>query len=123
MGKMYSLKEVKSCSKSYVLAINEALTAFQGKWKMPIIGTLLFGKARFKELERNIPKITARMLSKELRELELIGVVKRTVIDTTPVTVTYELTESGMALRKVVESMIQWGLQHREIMLDNRSAG
>ncbi|MBX2900288.1 MAG: helix-turn-helix transcriptional regulator [Cyclobacteriaceae bacterium] len=84
-----------------------------GKWKLPIIGSLLYGKKRFRELEREIPKITPRMLSKELKDLEVNGIVTRTVFDTIPVTVEYELTKSGLTLNTVLESMIMWGLQHR----------
>jgi DNA-binding HxlR family transcriptional regulator len=108
------LEEIKKCPVSYVLAINDTLNAFQGKWKMPIIGVLLFGKKRFKEIEREISKITPRMLSQELKDLEASGIVKRTVYDTTPVTVEYELTPSGKNLSSVVESMLAWGMQHRQ---------
>lgn len=106
--------QVKKCPTSYVLAIQDTLNAFQGKWKMPIIGTLLWGKKRFKEIEREIPKITPRMLSQELKDLEANGIISRSVYNTTPVTVEYELTESGKQLQHVVESMLEWGLQHRK---------
>jgi DNA-binding HxlR family transcriptional regulator len=110
-----NLKAIKKCSGTYILAVNDAKNVISGKWKLPIIGSLLFGKKRFKELEREIPKITPRMLSKELRELEINGIIIRTVYDSTPVTVEYELTKSGMALRNVLDVMIAWGLQHRKI--------
>jgi DNA-binding HxlR family transcriptional regulator len=109
-----TLRNIKKCPTSYVLAIQDTLNAFQGKWKMPIIGALLFGKKRFKEIEREIPKITPRMLSQELKDLEINGIVSRTVHNTMPVTVEYELTESGKQLSTVLEAMIEWGLQHRQ---------
>ncbi|PHN05415.1 winged helix-turn-helix transcriptional regulator [Flavilitoribacter nigricans] len=109
-----SLSDIKKCSTTYVLAINDALNVFQGKWKMPIIGVLLFGKKRFKEISHEIPKITPRMLSKELKDLEANGIVKRTVFNTMPVKVEYELTESGQSLHDVLEAMIEWGLDHRD---------
>lgn len=108
------LENVKKCPVSYVLAVQDTLNAFHGKWKMPIIGTLLFGKKRFKEIEREVRKITPRMLSQELKDLEVNGIVIRTVYNTTPVTVEYELTPSGRELHHVMESMITWGLQHRQ---------
>ncbi|MDP1814893.1 MAG: helix-turn-helix domain-containing protein [Leadbetterella sp.] len=108
------LENVKKCPVSYVLAVQDTLNAFHGKWKMPIIGTLLFGKKRFKEIEREVRKITPRMLSQELKDLEVNGIVTRTVYNTTPVTVEYELTPSGRELHHVMESMITWGLQHRQ---------
>ncbi|MCP9756679.1 transcriptional regulator [Lacihabitans sp. CCS-44] len=108
------LETVKKCPVSYVLAVQDTLNAFHGKWKMPIIGTLLFGKKRFKEIEREVKKITPRMLSQELKDLEVNGIVTRTVYNTTPVTVEYELTPSGQELHLVMEAMIHWGLQHRQ---------
>ncbi|MCF8323419.1 MAG: helix-turn-helix transcriptional regulator [Leadbetterella sp.] len=108
------LENITKCPVSYVLALQDTLNAFHGKWKMPIIGTLLFGKKRFKEIEREVRKITPRMLSQELKDLEVNGIVTRTVYNTTPVTVEYELTPSGRELHLVMESMITWGLQHRQ---------
>lgn len=64
-------------------------------------------------MQREIPKINSRMVSKELRELENNGVVKRTVYDTVPVTVEYELTESGKSFHKVLDAMIECGIEHR----------
>lgn len=114
MSPSIELRNVKRCADSYVLAINDTMNVVSGKWKLPIIGALFFGKKRFKELQRNIPKITPRMLSKELRELELNGIVTRTVRDTVPVAVEYELTKSGLSLSKVLDVMVEWGLEHRE---------
>lgn len=82
------------------------------KWKLPIIGTLLFGKKRFKELEREIPKIP-RVLSKALRCLGVSGIVTRTVYDSIPVTVEYEVTRLGKSLAKVLDVMVE----HHENML------
>lgn len=114
MSNHIDTEEVRACPRQFVLAINDTMNAISGKWKLPIIGTLLFGKKRFKELERNIEHITPRMLSKELKDLEVNGIVKRTVYDTTPVTVEYELTEAGMKLNAVLDSLIDWGLEQRK---------
>lgn len=114
MSRVSQLEKVKSCSGEFVLAVNDTMNVLSGKWKLPIIGSLLYGKKRFKELEREIPKITPRMLSKELKDLELNGIVNRTVYDTTPVTVEYELTKGGNSLKAVLEVMVEWGLQHRK---------
>jgi DNA-binding HxlR family transcriptional regulator len=115
------LDTIKKCSGTYVLAVNDTLNVVNGKWKLPIMGSLLYGKKRFKEMEREIPKITPRMLSKELKDLEANGIIKRTVYDTTPVTVEYELTESGNSFKMVLDVMVEWGLQHRDRMF-NKSA-
>jgi len=84
---------------------------------LPILGSILFGKKRFTDIQRNIPKITPRMLSKELKELELNGVLIRTVYDTTPVSVEYELSKSGKSITEVLDKMIEWGVEHRKSVL------
>jgi DNA-binding HxlR family transcriptional regulator len=117
MSRMSQLEQVKKCSGSYVLAVNDTMNVIKGKWKLPIIGSLLYGSKRFKELEREIPKITPRMLSKELKELELNGIVQRKAYNTMPVTVEYELTSSGKSFKKVLDVMVEWGLQHRKIVI------
>lgn len=117
MEKVMSFREAKSCPMQFVLAVNDTLNVINGKWKLPIIGSLLFDKKRFTEIQRNIPKITPRMLSKELKDLELNGVVKRTVYDTLPVTVEYELTASAKSLGDVLDTMVEWGLRHRKAVL------
>jgi DNA-binding HxlR family transcriptional regulator len=108
------LETLEKCPDSFVLAVNDTMNVLAGKWKLPIIASLLFGKKRFKELGRDVTKITPRMLSKELRDLEINGIVKRTVYNTVPVTVEYELTTSGHSFKKVLDVMLQWGLEHRK---------
>ncbi len=120
MSRTSKLDQVKNCSASYVLALNDTLAVVSGKWKTPIIGALFFGKKRFKELEREIPGITARMLSKELKELEAIGMVIRTVYDTMPVSVEYELTRSGKSFSRVMDVMVEWGIEHRECVMNKQ---
>ena len=114
MGKISQLKNFGECSSTYILAVNDTLNVINGKWKAAIISSLLFGKKRFGEMAKEIPKITTRMLSKELRDLEANGIVTRTVHDTIPVTVEYELTKSGRLFQNVLDVMLEWGLQHRK---------
>ncbi|WP_348797369.1 winged helix-turn-helix transcriptional regulator [Flavobacterium adhaerens] len=114
-----SFREAKSCPIQFVLAVNDTLNVINGKWKLPIIGSLLFEKKRFTDIQKNIPKITPRMLSKELKDLEMNGMITRTVYSTTPITVEYELTESAKSLGDVLDKMLEWGIQHREAVLSN----
>lgn len=114
-----NFKEIKSCPVQFVLSINDTMAVISGKWKLPIIATLLFGKKRYTEIQRNIPKITPRMLSKELKELELNGMVVRKVYDSTPVSVEYELSKSGQSITEVLDKMIDWGIKHRESVISN----
>ncbi|WP_300664831.1 helix-turn-helix domain-containing protein [Fluviicola sp.] len=122
MEQKISFEEAKACPIQFVLAINDTLNVISGKWKMPIIATLFFGKKRFTEIQRNINKITPRMLSKELKELELNGIVTRTVHDSIPVVVEYELTESARQLSDVMDSMIHWGINHRKGIIRENTA-
>ena len=118
--KMFTFKSAKSCPQQFVLALNDTLSVITGKWKLPIIGSLLYDKRRFTDIQRNIPKITARMLSKELKELELNGMVERIVYDTTPVSVEYELTKSAKSISEVLDKMLEWGLQHRKASIGKK---
>ncbi|MAU71977.1 MAG: transcriptional regulator [Pseudozobellia sp.] len=119
MSDLKDFLEVKKCPIRYVLAVNDTLNVISGKWKMPIIASLLYGKNRFKDLQENIEKITPRMLSKELKELELNGVVVRKVYDSTPVKIEYRLTESGKRIYSVMDAMVEWGLEHRKNVVDS----
>lgn len=105
--------KVQQCPKHYVMALTDTLNVMNGKWKLPIIASLLHGKTRFKDLQDNIDKITPRMLSKELKELEINGIVERKVYNQTPVLIEYLLTESGKSITSVIDSMIDWGMLHR----------
>lgn len=117
--KLIDINLVKKCPETYMLAVNDTLNVLAGKWKLPIMASLQFGKKRFKDLEREIPKITPRMLSKELRDLEVNGMLTRTVYDTFPVTIEYEFTASGQSFKKVIDAMVEWGIEHRKKVLEN----
>ncbi len=114
MAEFSTISEVRACPRRYVLAINDTLNVMSGKWKLPIIASILYGNHRYKDIQANIEKITPRMLSKELKELELNGVITRNVYDSTPVRIEYKLTESGRKILSVLEAMIEWGLAHRK---------
>src|ERR1700741_1987773 len=91
------LLEYSECTKM-ILPVRDALDILSGKWKLPILISLSFGNKRFKQIAREIPNITDKMLSKELRELEMNQLVKRTVYDSVPVTVEYSMTSYGKSL-------------------------
>lgn len=101
----------ESCSKAK-MAIRDTLDVVGGKWKLVLISVLRSGKKGFNELSREAG-ISPRILSKELQELEMNGLVSRKVCDTKPVTVQYELTEYSQSLNDVLVAMEKWGYQHR----------
>ena len=100
-----------------ILALWDAMDILNGKWKIAIMCSLNENKKRFKELQRHIGRITGKMLSKELKELEMNELVNRRVLNTKPVTVEYELTSYGATLEKVIEELVNWGTKHRKRIL------
>ncbi|HWZ22610.1 MAG TPA: helix-turn-helix domain-containing protein [Cytophagaceae bacterium] len=112
--------EHKSCGDSgdyaeKIRAIRDVMDFLSGKWKVQLIGTLRFsGKMRFMDLLRSTEGIAAKMLSKELQDLETNKLVKRTVCNTKPITVEYEITEYGKTLDKVIHEIVSWGTEHRK---------
>ena len=95
-------------------AVADALYAIGGKWKLRIIIALTDGNKRFNELQRLIDGISAKVLSAELKELELNEFVRRNVFTGTPVVVEYELTDYSETLTDVLHSLSEWGSMHRE---------
>lgn len=98
---------------SQLKAIHDTMDLLNGKWKITIIGCLNFGNKRFMDLQREVTGIGAKMLSKELQELEINGLVSRTVLNTKPVTVEYAITAYGETLRPILREMASWGQHHR----------
>lgn len=80
-----------------------------GKWKTLIVHTLLDGTKRFNELRRVIPNVTQRMLTNQLRELEVDRIITRKVYAEVPPKVEYSLTEIGYALKPILEELKSWG--------------
>jgi len=102
----------ETCKKAR-LAVRDTLDVVGGKWKLVLLSILRNGKKRFRELSREA-NISPRILSKELQELEMNGLVRRTVCDTKPVTVEYALTAYSETLSEVLDAMQRWGELHRK---------
>ena len=100
--------------RSRMMPVQDALDILHGKWKLLILLSLSDGPMRFKEIQRQVGGITAKMLSKELKDLEINELVKRTVYDTIPVAVEYSRTAYGKSLKKVIDELYTWGVQHRQ---------
>jgi DNA-binding HxlR family transcriptional regulator len=100
--------------KARLSSIADALYVIGGKWKLRIIVALKEGAQRFNELQRTIEGISAKVLSAELKDLELNGFIKRNIYTGTPVVVEYELTDYCDTLDDVLEALSAWGAMHRE---------
>src|SRR5690606_33903592 len=103
---------IESCAKAN-LAIRDTLDIVGGKWKLIVSSVLRSGRKGLNELSREAGS-TPRILSKELQELEMNGVLSRKLCDTKPVTVQYEWTEYSHSLNDVLVAMEKWGYQHRK---------
>lgn len=102
-----------------ILPVSDALEIISGKWKVPIMISLSFGNKRFSEMAKEIPGITDRMLSKELRYLEMNKLVKRSVYDSLPVVIEYGVTPYGKSLQKLIDELHSWGLKHRKRVMES----
>lgn len=97
-----------------LMAVSDALYAIGGKWKLMIIIAMARGNKRFTEIQRQVTGISARVLSSELKDLELNGFIIKKVETGYPVSIEYELLSYSQTLEEVVTAMTKWGMQHRE---------
>jgi DNA-binding HxlR family transcriptional regulator len=105
--------------KKELMAVHDAMDVLSGKWKISIVATLCYhNKRRFSDILNDIKGISNKMLSKELKDLEMNKLVKRTVLNTQPITVQYELTEYGMTLKTVISYLSDWGIAHRKKIIE-----
>lgn len=112
-------REFTAHCRAQMQAVQETQDVIGGKWKIKILTILYFGKTHFMELQRRAQGIGSKMLSQELRDLEMNGLVKRNVCDTRPVTVEYELTPYGATLKNIISDMEKWGRKHRQKLIDD----
>lgn len=109
-------KAHKECLSSLV-PVKDTLDAIGGKWKLLILISVWEGNKYFREIERSIPKLSTKVLAKELKELEVNKLIKRTIVDDFPVRIEYTITEHAKTLQKVIEALQEWGLNHRREIL------
>lgn len=99
-----------------------AMNMLEGRWKFAILYVLSArGTLRFKELERAIPGISTRMLTKELKHLEGHGIVNRVPYATVPPKVEYSLTKIGKSTAPVIEAISHWGESYIETVKSQRT--
>ncbi|QIW78843.1 winged helix-turn-helix transcriptional regulator [Bacillus tequilensis] len=108
LGIDYSSDDFEGCP------VETTLDIIGGKWKGILLYHLIDGKKRFNEFRRLYPKITQRMLTLQLRELERDGVIHREVYKQVPPKVEYSLTEFGKTLEPVILHMKDWGEKYKD---------
>lgn len=92
--------------------VETTLKVIGGKWKALILFHLQSGPKRFNQLRRLIPRVTQRMMTTHLRELERDGIIHRQVFDVVPPHVEYSLTELGRTITPILNAMAKWGQQY-----------
>src|SRR5215217_3889298 len=90
---------------------HHAIELIGRRWTGAILRAMLSGEARFSDIASVVPGLSDRLLSERLKELEAEGIVKRTVVASTPVRVDYALTEKGQALSEVIAAVSTWAEQ------------
>ena len=108
-GKMINFK-----GKEYQCTLEVALQMIGGRWKPLILWYLSSGTLRFNELRRMLPKVTQKMLTQQLRELEHDRLVNRVIYVQIPPKVEYSLTEAAKSLLPSLLSLRQWGAYYLE---------
>lgn len=113
------LKEFQKEHKKEMMAVQDSMDVLNGKWKISIISSICYyNKRRFSDILNDVIGISNKMLSKELKELEINKLVKRTVLDTQPITVQYELTDHGKTLQTIILNLTEWGIEHRKKIIE-----
>ncbi|EGE54204.1 winged helix-turn-helix transcriptional regulator [Streptococcus parauberis] len=102
-----------------VCPVETTLSLIGDKWKILILRDLLKGTMRFSQLQKSIGKVSQKVLTSQLRDMEAHGLVHREVFAEVPPRVEYSLTETGLSLEPVIDSMLAWGQNYQEKYLTN----
>jgi len=113
-------KEHKECM-SALLPVRDTLDVIGGKWKLLILISIWEGNKHFREIERSIPKLSTKVLSKELKDMEENQLITRTVLNGFPVRTQYTPTEHSKTLKKVILELQNWGINHRKKIFGDKS--
>lgn len=106
--------------KKEIMAVHDAMDVLNGKWKISVISSICYyNKRRFSDILNDVNGISNKMLSKELKELEINKLIKRTVLETQPISVQYQLTEYGMTLKTIINDLAEWGIKHRQVIIED----
>ena len=98
-------------NKVYYNPVEFAMDRIGGTWKMPILWRLKEKVFRFSELKRDIPHITDKMLTSQLRQLEAEGFIHREVYAVVPPKVEYSITKKGRTAIPIIDAIRNYGLE------------
>jgi DNA-binding HxlR family transcriptional regulator len=111
----------EACSSS-LKNVLDALYVLNGRWKLPVVLSLVQKSKRFNEIQAAVSGISPKVLANELKDLEQNQFITRNVYPTTPVTIIYEATEYSFTLKNVLHELDAWGAQHRERIKESMRA-
>ena len=120
MGKLVTIKKSEACVNNNdsctasLRAIQDVMDVLGGKWKISIVTCLCFNPRRFGELLKLVDGISGKVLSRELKDLEMNKLISRTIKDTQPITVEYAITDYGITFKELIQIMSDWGTKHRK---------
>jgi DNA-binding HxlR family transcriptional regulator len=97
---------------NYGCPVQATINTLSGKWKVQIVWHLAFGPLRFSEVRGKLGKVSEKVLTDQLRQLETDGIVERQVTSSVPPKVTYFLSTEGAKLVPMLESLCAWGSAH-----------
>ncbi|MDM8173705.1 helix-turn-helix domain-containing protein [Olivibacter sp. 47] len=107
-------KEEENLFQENIRAVQDTMYVIGGKWKLPIILSIYKGNKRFNDIANSIPKITNRVLSKELKHLEDNFLIKRTLVNEYPVKIEYSVVDYTFSLHDIIRPIEVWGKKHKE---------
>ncbi len=111
---MPDIQKTKTTVEQQIRYLQDTLYVINGKWKLPILVAVHEGNTRFRDIQRSVTGITSKVLSKELKELELNKLVVRKVYDNAPPIVEYTTSNYCDTLQKMIGEMIDWGKKHHD---------
>jgi DNA-binding HxlR family transcriptional regulator len=102
------------CCSETLKPLRDALDVFNGKWKIPILVSVIMGNERFTDIQNSIPGISPKVLAKELKDLEEHDLIKRIVMDQYPVKILYKPEPYADTITPIIETLKTWGQNHRK---------
>ncbi|WP_156309012.1 winged helix-turn-helix transcriptional regulator [Sphingobacterium endophyticum] len=120
---MKALKNDPPTCTENLLAMRDTLDILGGKWKLLILHYLITREKEvntFKKIQREVLGISAKVLTKELKDLEVNMLVEREELNTKPKTVEYRITDYGRSSKDLIKQLVYWGKNHRYKMLQSK---
>ncbi|HTN45798.1 MAG TPA: helix-turn-helix domain-containing protein [Flavipsychrobacter sp.] len=120
MSKLVTVKKPAECINDNTVctaslkAIQDVMDVLGGKWKISIVTCLCYNPRRYSELLKLVDGISGKVLSRELKDLEMNKLITRTVKNTQPISVEYAITDYGNTFKELIQTIAEWGIKHRK---------